>query len=120
MSFRDIKKSARRQLHEKMKVPALYIAPDEDPLAVHVRPHSRWLALGEVAGTSFDYAEKQEIVPQIVFDRLEVNQPVRNAIVSVSSEEAYAVDHALPPDGEWVIAKCRILTAAQRVGLPTP
>lgn len=120
MSFFDTKQVARRQLHEKLKRPALYIVEGEDPLPVNVRIHTEVAALGEVRGTSFDYAEKQEVIPQIVFLREEVASPERLAVVSVSVDEAYRIDHTLPPDGITIIAKVSRLLAQERVGLPVP
>ena len=120
MSFRDIKLAARRNLHQHMKVPALYIDGEEDPVEVHVRIHTQWAALGEVSGTSFDYAEKEDIIPRIIFDRSEVDNPARNSIVMVSAEEGYRVDSTLPIDLEWRTAKVSRLMAAELVGKPVP
>lgn len=119
MGFREIKTTARRQLHDKMKVPALYL-DDADEIALTVRVHTQWKALGELKGTSFDYAEREAAIPQIVFMRAQIESPVRNARVILSAEEGYFVDHTQPPDGISVIAKVRPMTAAQMVGVPYP
>lgn len=119
MGFREIKQGARQQLHDTMKTPALYL-DDADEIALTVRVHTQWKALGELKGTSFDYAELESIVPQIIFMRAQIESPVRNARVIISAEEGYFIDHTLPPDGISVTAKVRPMTAAQLVGVPYP
>lgn len=122
-SFRDIKRDARRVVHENMRVPALYIA---DPTKPHltvpcmVRVHTRFGALGGMAGTNFHAAERHEALPQIIFWRDELPTPVRGALVSVEPGEAYRVDHVMPPDDQTITATVVILKASDTTALPTP
>ena len=107
-----------------MQVPAFYLppgwSPDEDPVAVNVRVHTSFNALGDVTGTSFKYAERSEVSPRVVFLRTQVNNPAVNAIVSVAEGEAYRVVAADPPDNMTVTADVVPLNAAQANGLPVP
>lgn len=121
MDLREIKAAARAKLHGAMKVPALYIAPGGGvPVPCDVRVHTKNDALGKVKGTSLDFAERQELIPQLIFLRSQVPMPANNAVVSVAPGEAYRVSHSHPPDGLTITAEVAVLSAAQTVGLPVP
>lgn len=121
MSFRDIKENARRVLHDQMKVAALYIETDvATPVPVNVRVHSKAAALGEIKGTSVDYAEREDIVPHLVFLYEQVPLPKRGALVTISDTEAYRVDHALVRDGITIKAKVTRVLPADLISLPYP
>lgn len=126
MAFRDTKRQARRDLHQALKVPALYFRDDENgtlldaPTLVHVRVHTKWEKAGDMAGTNLSYAEVQEINPRIVFMVDEVAAPVRNAIVSIAAGEAYRIDNVLPPDDITITAEATRMPVAQTIGLPVP
>jgi len=81
-----------------MRVPAFYIVGDSEPLLVHVRVHTKFDALGDMKGTNFNYAEREDILPQILFMRDEVPSPVRGAYVSIEQGEAYSINHTEPAD----------------------
>ncbi len=120
-SFRDIKRKARRDLHERMRVAALYIeSPDAEPRPVTVRIHTKFDTLGDQKGTNFNSAEREDVIPRILFWREEVPSPKRLAIVSVASGEAYSVDAVLPPDDLTISAHVVQLHASEMVGLPLP
>jgi hypothetical protein len=120
MSFRDIKRKARKVLHGKLKVPALYIVPVTSAIVpCYVRIHSQWKALGDVAGTSFAYAEREERVPEIIFMREQIT-PMRGGIVSVEPGEAYCVDHVLASDDLTVTARVTVVRPEDAVGYPVP
>ena len=121
-SFRDIKRSARRDLHQRMQVPALYIVPGsaDEPLPVTVRLHYDFRALGTVKGTSFSFAELQDVVPRILFMRDELAAPARDAIVSIETGEAYRIDNVHPADDITVTAEVVRMKASDTVGLPVP
>lgn len=87
-----------------MKVPALYIVDMDAPQLVHVRVHTKFAALGDMKGTNFNYAERQDELPRILFMRDEVPFPVRGAYISIEAGEAYAVDHTEPFDNISVTA----------------
>lgn len=128
MGLREIKATARRNLHNAMQVPAFYIEDPEiiplpDPLPCTVRVHTAQTALGELAGTSFDYAEKHEVIPRLVFLFEEVPEPTRNSIVTILDpatllKEAYKVDNRHPRDGITVTADVILLTPEEYATLP--
>lgn len=145
-SFREIKRRARRDLHEKMRVPAYYLLetdppenphPDPEdpeydpewspglgpfytePALVHVRIRLKQVEQGDMVGTNFHFAERHEGVTRILFMREEVT-PVRGAVVSVETGEAYRVDNVLDPDDISITAEVTALPAAETTGLPVP
>lgn len=118
-SIREIKAKARRDLHQAMRVPALYILPGGvTPIPVSVRVHTQFTEIGTLSFSQF--AERQETIPKIVFMRDEVDRPTRNAIVSIDEGEAYRIDNVLPPDGISVTVEVVRLSEADTVDLPVP
>lgn len=114
MSIRDdIKRPARRAIHDKFKVPALYLVnPAATPVAVGVRVHTKFQALGDLDGGGAGWAEREEMTPRLIFQRSEM-QPARGALVSVEPGEMYRVEVALPPDDEFVTAQVVVLSAGE-------
>lgn len=121
-SFRDIKRKGRRDLHKRMLVPAFYIVEGEEPLLVHVRVHTKFDALGDMKGTNFNYAEREDVLPRLLFMRDEVAMPVRGAIVSIEPHEAYTIDHTDPPDDISITAYVTPLLRQEleQADLPVP
>ena len=119
--FRDQIREARRTLHEDMSVPAMYFMEDspDAAIAITVRIHEQWMALGDLKGTNFNYAETESITPRIIFMLSEVD-PERGAIVSVEPGVAYRVDTPLPPDDITVTATVSKLTPDEAVNFPLP
>lgn len=119
--FREQMREARRVLHEDMSVPAMYFMEDapEDAFQISVRIHEKWMALGDMKGTNFNYAETESIIPRIIFDLTEVD-PDRGAVVSVEPGVAYRVDTPLPPDDFIVTATVSKLTTDETTGFPLP
>lgn len=123
MGLREIKAKARGDLHLAMRVPVAYVAPGGAiHTGVHARVHSKFDALGDLQGTSLNYAERIETVPKLVFWRAEIDLPVlkQQGIVVVSATEGYRLNTAEPPDLATVTWLVTILKAADLVGLPTP
>ena len=128
MGLREIKDAARRSLHQAMQVPAYYIEDIDlpsDPVPCTVRVHTKQAPLGEVKGTSFDYAERHENLPRIIFLIDEVPAPRNLSAVTITDpatgvQEAYRVDNREPPDGITVSAMVTQMTAAEYAGLPFP
>lgn len=126
-TLREIKTRSRAALHEAMQVAALYLVQNPDYVTpvidpdiprylqtpVNVRVASKWGTLGDMKGTNFHFAEREEVKPKIIFLRSEIAVPVRNAVVSISADEAYRIDNAMPLDGITITAECLILSAAQ-------
>lgn len=127
-TLREIKRQARRDLHQHLLVPAVYLVPvapedEEDEVTyteqvVTVRIHTKFDALGDLKGVG--YAERQDTVPKILFMREQIDKPARHCIVSVEPGEAYRIDNVLPADDITVMAEVTKLTAAEADGLPLP
>lgn len=121
MGLREIKTKARRDLHNAMKVPASYYANAiATPVLIHVRVHTKWLEEGDLKGTNLNYAERETTTPRIVFDRDEVANPPRNAMVIVSEEEGYRVGQTEPADGITITAEVMPLSPADLAGKTLP
>jgi hypothetical protein len=124
-NFRDIKRKARRSVHDTMSIPALYLAytpldsASDEPVSCNVRVHTKKVQLGDQAGVSFQYAEAHEIVPKVIFDRLEV-APARHGVVVVAEGEAYLIDNLLPVDEGFQTAEVVRLSDSEADGLPFP
>ncbi len=121
VSFRDIKRRARSDIHGHMKVRALYLANrTATPVPCYVRVHTSFAALGDMKGTSFRYAEREEFTPTVILWREEIPAPLRNAIISVEAGEAYYVDHVNPADDQTITVTVVPLTDDDAQGLPVP
>lgn len=125
-AFRDIKRRARRDLHQRMRVPALYIAtPGATPKAVHVRVHTKFEDSGDFSERDIGNALRHDKAPRLIFmiDELVAQGAyplARNAIVSVEPGEAYRIGATEPPDDITITADVSPVPAAQTTGLPVP
>lgn len=90
-----------------------------DPKRITVRVHEKWVALGDLKGTNFNYAETESIAPRIVFLLSEVD-PVRGAYVSIEPGLAYRIDNPSPPDDITVTATVIKVSAEDTEGFPFP
>lgn len=60
--------TARRVLHNRIAEPvALYVKGVEDPVIVTARLHDQNRMIGDLKGTSFDFALRHENTPELVF-----------------------------------------------------
>lgn len=119
--FREEMREARGLVHDYMAVPALcFMDPAElSPQAVSVRVHEKWMALGDLKGTNFNYAEIEDIAPRMIFWRAQIT-PKRGMIVSVEAGVAFTVDNVLPPDDLTVTASVTRLLPDKTRGFPLP
>lgn len=121
-SFYEMKRRARRQLHDAMSVPAFYFADPKDKTSwvlVSVRVHYKFDPLGDMKGTNLEYAERQEVIPRLIFDNNEIT-PRNPAVVSVRHNEAYQVDNTLPPDDFTTTAEAPRMPANLAALYPHP
>lgn len=105
-----------------MQVPALYLLGDgpwTNPPLIHVRLHVKFDAVGDLQGTNFHYATRQEVTPKIRFDLTEID-PLGGAIISIEAGEAYRIDNVQPSDDQFVTAEVIRLSDRQAEGLPVP
>lgn len=127
-SFRDIKRKARRVLHERLKVAAVYVPLTGSPVLLSARDHTkvRMNAIeGGVRSGSGQMAGRQETLGSIVFMLDEVAAAgvtlIRNGIVSIDTNEAYRLDNAEPADDISVKWFVRQITDKTELGaLPVP
>lgn len=124
MSFRDEKLKMRRRLHDIMQVPALYLKDQADYAGteITVRPHTKFMALGDQKGTSFNSAEIESIAPKLILwrDQLPEDPPQRGRIISVEPGEAYYIDHVEEADGPTYTAHVTVISADAAKGLAVP
>ena len=101
MGWRDIKARARSTVNETFRVPVIYLVPgaSSPPVPTHARILSSFKALGDMAGTSYDYAEIEAMTPKVIFWLSDGPRPQRNALVLVSENEGYALGALDPVDG---------------------
>lgn len=117
---REAKRQARRDLHTHLAVSALYILGSDAPLPVTVRLQIQSQPLGDLKGTSFHYAERDESSPTAIFMRSELADPKRGAIISVAVGEAYRIDTVLQPYDITIAAHIVPLSPAQASAYPVP
>lgn len=126
-SIRDIKRKARRHLHERLRVPVLYIAPGPDPVPtlLHVRVHTKWDAttMDSTQGNG-TLVSRQSIMPKLLFmlDELAAQEVTlrRKGVISVEPGEAYRLDNDEPEDDisvSWIVTALR---KDETTGLPVP
>ena len=121
--WRNIKRNARRVVHDKMCVPALYLhAPGAIPFLLTIRgPHNkRPLSVGEL-GNQDGWAEREDAQPRLLFWRSELPEGFRQgATISVEPGEAYLLGPFLKPDDVVQAVEVVPLDAADAAGLPVP
>lgn len=121
MSFRTIKERARRQVHSTMGLPALYRAePASAWVPVSVRLHTGFSKFGDLPG--LDAAQFLEITPKLIFlvEEIDGAVPLRSAIVSIATGEAWRLGESSPPDGITISVEASRIPAAQTTGFPVP
>lgn len=124
MGWREQKRAAKDIVHDTMHYPALYLPTfplptDVEPTACTVRIHTKWGALGDQKGVSFDYATREDVQPKIIFRLSEVT-PARKGIVSVAAGEAYRIDVLEEPDDQYQTAVVVRMPTDQTTDLPLP
>lgn len=128
-SFRDQKRKARRDLHDALKVPALYRAPgSQDWVEIFVRHHHTVDALSLDGGNTTvagRLGARREATPKLVFWREEVLAAglirlARNATISIEPGVAFTLDNSDPPDGQTVTWYANALHENECMGFPVP
>jgi len=119
--FRTALRKARRNLHDHMKVPALYIAyTGADPVAVSVRDFTRINDTGDMGKSSDGYAVISNSAPRLIFFRDELENARVGAVFSVADGVAYRVERTSPPNDETRTVEVTPLSASEAQGLPLP
>lgn len=121
MPARDAIERGRAQVFEAHARPCLYTPPGLDPIVTRAKLHEKFDALGEVKGTSYDYAEKQEPRPIVLVFQDTIYPPLkRNAMIMFAVDRGYRVDNIKPRHGAYVDAVVTRLQPSDLVGLPYP
>lgn len=126
--FHEQMNRGRRKLHEFMQRPALCFEhpyrPGDAGKPITVRVHDNYLRLGDLKGTNFNYAEKEEDVPTLIFMRDELAaqgiELKRNMIVSVEPGLGYRISTPKPPNGITISTTASRLDDEDVDGLPVP
>jgi hypothetical protein len=93
-----------------MRVPAFYYAPRSrtNPIFCEVRVHTKQAELGDLKGTSFNYAETAEVIPKIIFWHTEFT-PHQGGCFLVGQDEVYRIGVLEPIDGPTQTAQVALL-----------
>lgn len=128
IGIRDIRRKARRDLHNAFKVPVLYIPRMEQHRAPHARDHTKFRVNaieGAVRSGNGQMVGRQEMEPSIIFMRDEIAAAnvtlIKGGIVSIERDEAYRLDNAEAPDDitvKWFVTA--ITNQAELDALPLP
>lgn len=101
-SIRDIRRKARRDLHDRFKIAAAYIPPVGEPVILYMRDHTKFRVNAIEGSGRGQMVARQEMAPSIIFMRAELTEAgvtlLRNGIISVERGEAYRLDNAEAPD----------------------
>ena len=104
-NIRDIRRAARRRLHDAFKVAVLYIPRVGGPVVLHARDHTKFRVNaieGAVRSGNGQMVGRQEMEPSIIFMRDELAQKgvtlIRGGVISIERGEAYRLNNAEAPD----------------------
>lgn len=110
MSFRDLKRVARRDLHSRLQIAANYYeAAGIAPRLIGVRLTTREITANEGSGRQ-GLAAVENVDPKLIF-MLDECDPAQGAVVSLEIDEAYRVLAVDPPDDITVTAQATRLVA---------
>lgn len=113
-------RSTRLKFRHMADVALYFVDPAAaNPLRIQVCITDRFLQVGDLKGTNFNYAEIETDSPTIEFLRDEVD-PQRNAYISVKPGLAYQIDTLMPTEGITVSARVLRLDAGKLRNFPVP
>jgi hypothetical protein len=112
VDWREIKRQGRGDVHQTMCVPAVYVPTSGAPFRVNVRDHTR---IGKVTAkeSGAGLAGMLDTTPRLVFDRTEIANPLRGALVVMSESEAYRLGASRPPDPLYIDVPATLLPEAE-------
>lgn len=120
-SFREVLRKGRRDLHDHMLVPALYIAFDgATPIPVDVRVQRQFVQTADMGSKVKGYAQMVEINPRVTFLVEQLADARHGAIFSIAEGEAYRVERTDPPNDITRSADVVPLSQSEATGLPLP
>ena len=96
-AHRQLKLKARQDLHRGLQDDAFcYMSGGRVFKVVHVRSLTEWGALGDVKGTSFIYAERNDTKKSQIIFLIEEHMPERGDIVMIAADEGWRVENTEP------------------------
>lgn len=120
--WREIRRRARRDLHRELMVESFCYPtgdPADPPARVNIRVWPEFMLLGDMKGTSFEYAEVEENSPMILVMKEDL-VPRRGMVFSVEPGEAYRVDRVKPLDDISYTCPCVRLSESEAAGFAAP
>lgn len=126
--IRAIRRKARGDLHNALRVPAVYVPLVGAAVPLHVRDHTKFRVNaieGAVRSGSGAMVDRQEMAPSIIFMRAELADLgltlIKGGIVSIEVDEAYRLDNAEAPDDitvKWFVTAITDKTKLATLPLP--
>ena len=112
MSFREIKRQARRVVQDIMRHPIVFFQNPNDATTgvdCYARIHRDNLKTGGVKGLAVASILALEETPKIIFYKSDMSDlglnVIKGVVISVLENEVYAVDGFLPSDDEMIIVE---------------
>lgn len=128
MDIRSVRRKARRDLHNALRVPAVYVPRTGTAVVVHVRDHTKFRVNaieGAVRSGNGQMVDRQEMAPSIIFMRDELTTLgitlLKGGVISIEENEAYRLDNAEAPDDitvKWFVTA--ITNVTELAALPLP
>lgn len=93
MTFRKQKRAARRDIHNALAEPVLYLKTRTDaPVEATVRLHLEFELIGDLANVRAGFGERREVTPSIIFLNDQGVAPARDGYVVTEDMGAYFVE----------------------------
>lgn len=128
MDIRTIRRKARRDLHNALQVPAVYVPLVGASILLHVRDHTKFRVNaieGAVRSGNGQMVDRQEMAPSIIFMRDELASKgivlIKGGRISIDCGEAYRLENAEAPDDitvKWFVTA--ITNESELRALPLP
>ncbi len=115
-----LERATRHKFRHMAEVALYFVDPAAaNPTFIQVCITDRFLMVGDIKGTNFNYAEIEAESPTIEFLREQI-EPVANAYVSVRPGLVYQIDTMLPTEGITVTARALRIPASKLRNFPVP
>ena len=119
MDFKDIRNNARLKVHENFKLSAIAYLPDGQRLPVTCRLQRSLESGGDLPQTGFDYPDRVEITPRLVFLKAEHIPDIDN-IYSFGDDGIYIVRKVDGTDGITITAETNRIADERLEDYPGP
>lgn len=122
-SYRERLAQAKRTLHDRMSLQGLVFRYQTPPVApenisvVRVRKFDKFERIGDLAGTTQNFAEFADNMPRILFETAEW-EAERSDIVIIDATTGFRVDVPWPSDDGFMLTHVVRLTPSEMEGYP--